>query len=114
MHATAIVRRDGEELEIDALDLVPGDIVVLRDQATAPADIFLLCGDAVVDEAMLTGESVPVFKVAPTPSEFMNLSYEFGRTLSLANVPSHALISGGTTISLARGRAEAVVVATGF
>ena len=44
---------------------MPGDIVNLIEPplATLPADIFLLSGDAIVNESMLTGESVPVTKI---------------------------------------------------
>jgi cation-transporting P-type ATPase 13A2 len=42
--------------------LVPGDIVNLRQLSLFPCDMFLLSGDAIVNESMLTGESVPVSK----------------------------------------------------
>lgn len=46
-------------------DLVPGDIVSLSDFGLSlfPADMLLLSGDAIVNESMLTGESVPVNKI---------------------------------------------------
>ena len=49
----------------DSSELVPGDIVNLSTSyfSTIPADLFLLSGDAIVNESMLTGESVPVSKV---------------------------------------------------
>jgi cation-transporting P-type ATPase 13A2 len=45
--------------------LVPGDVVNLSSSSlsTVPADMFLLSGDAIVNESMLTGESVPVSKI---------------------------------------------------
>ncbi|KAH7915166.1 hypothetical protein BJ138DRAFT_1122835 [Hygrophoropsis aurantiaca] len=55
---------DGNWVEHDSSDLVPGDIVnlsLLR-SPLFPADMFLLSGDAIVNESMLTGESVPVSK----------------------------------------------------
>lgn len=76
------VIRDGEELEIDSSYIVPGDIVMLEAGDKVPADGRLL--EAVnlkVDEAALTGESVPVEKhTAPLPSdtplaERRNLAY---------------------------------------
>lgn len=59
----AKVRRDGQEKEIDVTDLVPGDIVLLEEGAKVPGDIRLLEVSALtVNEASLTGESVPVTK----------------------------------------------------
>ncbi|KAH9894751.1 Ca-transporting ATPase [Cubamyces lactineus] len=59
------VYRDGAWLECDSSALVTGDVVDLIDPplATLPADMFLLSGDAIVNESMLTGESVPVSKI---------------------------------------------------
>lgn len=50
--------------ECNSTDLVPGDVVNLvhPPQTVFPADLFLLAGDAIVNESMLTGESVPVSK----------------------------------------------------
>ena len=57
------VLRDGAWTEIDAKDLVPGDIIRLRLGDILPADIKLMEGDyLLVDEAALTGESLPVEK----------------------------------------------------
>jgi len=51
---------------VESSDLIPGDVVNLSDPALSifPCDILLLSGDAIVNESMLTGESVPVSKVA--------------------------------------------------
>ncbi|KAI9059114.1 Ca-transporting ATPase [Trametes sanguinea] len=59
------VYRDSTWIECDSSELVPGDIVDLIEPplATLPADMFLLSGDAIVNESMLTGESVPVSKI---------------------------------------------------
>jgi cation-transporting ATPase 13A3/4/5 len=50
----------------DSTDLVPGDIINLSESQSNffPADMFLLSGDTIVNESMLTGESVPVSKFA--------------------------------------------------
>ncbi|HHJ15764.1 MAG TPA: HAD family hydrolase [Gammaproteobacteria bacterium] len=59
------VLRDGDSYEIDARELVPGDIVLLESGDRIPADLRLLaCHDLEVDEALLTGESEAVHKQA--------------------------------------------------
>lgn len=57
------VIRNGEEHEIDAANLVPGDIVRLTQGDRVPADgRFVFANDTQIDEAILTGESLPVEK----------------------------------------------------
>ena len=57
---TALARRDGEWVKLPAADLVPGDAVRLPLGALVPADARLVSGSVMVDQSMLTGESVPV------------------------------------------------------
>ncbi|MEI9964839.1 MAG: HAD-IC family P-type ATPase [Caulobacteraceae bacterium] len=56
----AAVRRDGAWTTVPAAQLVPGDLVKLSLGAVAPADVHLLDGSVLLDQSMLTGESVPV------------------------------------------------------
>jgi H+-transporting ATPase len=59
----ARVKRDGQWTEVDAADLVPGDVVRLRLGDVMPADAKLLEGNYLsVDQSALTGESLPVTK----------------------------------------------------
>ena len=59
----ARVRRDGNVVEIDSRELVPGDIVLLEAGDVVPADMRLLeAASLKIEEAALTGESVPVEK----------------------------------------------------
>jgi P-type Mg2+ transporter len=58
-----LVKRDSASVLLEIAELVPGDIVILKEGDIVPADIKLLYADNVeVDESQLTGESVPVAK----------------------------------------------------
>ncbi|MHA2494891.1 MAG: heavy metal translocating P-type ATPase [Candidatus Hodarchaeales archaeon] len=59
---TARVVRDGQELEIDVDDVVVGDLVMVRPGEKIPVDGRVVEGQSSVDESMITGESIPVFK----------------------------------------------------
>ena len=59
-----VVVRDGKEQKIPAIDLTPGDIVILEEGDNIPADLRIIQSlDLNVDESALTGESLPVEKV---------------------------------------------------
>jgi calcium-translocating P-type ATPase len=98
---TARVRRDGALAEIDAGELVPGDVVELETGMRVPADIRLLEALALsADESLLSGESLPVGKssVATVPAE-----------AGLGDRPT--MLHAGTMIT--EGRGAGVVVETG-
>lgn len=59
---TAIVEKNGTELEILASELSIGDIIIVKPGMTIAADGDVVSGSASVDESMLTGESMPVEK----------------------------------------------------
>ncbi|MGT2934405.1 cation-translocating P-type ATPase [Streptococcus castoreus] len=64
----ARIRRDGHVIEVDSKELVPGDIVLLEAGDVVPADMRLLEVNSLkIEEAALTGESVPVEKDLSTP-----------------------------------------------
>src|SRR5574337_1125576 len=99
---TATALRDREEREIPARALVPGDVVLVRAGDKIPADVRLI--EAVnlqVDEAALTGESVPVDKHA---APLTNGELALGDRKNMAYA--------GTVATYGRGRA--MVVATGM
>ena len=56
----ATVKRDGKWSNIDASNLVPGDMVLLATGSAIPADCRINEGTIDVDQAALTGESLPV------------------------------------------------------
>jgi len=92
--ATATVMRDGARKELPANEVVPGDILLLASGARVAADARMLESSALeVDEAALTGESLPVFK-APE-----------GRT------DASRIVLEGSDVTTGKGRA--VVVAVG-
>ncbi|MDK6028978.1 cation-transporting P-type ATPase [Ignisphaera sp. 4213-co] len=97
----ARVIRGGREVEIPSTDLVPGDIVLLREGDRVPADIRLIeSNDLEVDESPLTGESTPVEKDA-------NVVLDPSTPVS----DRVNMVFMGTYI--VRGSAKGVVVATG-
>jgi len=57
---TALARRDGRWIKLAAAELVPGDAIKLPLGALVPADARIASGAVMVDQSMLTGESVPV------------------------------------------------------
>ncbi|KAH8828068.1 P-type ATPase [Flagelloscypha sp. PMI_526] len=64
---------NNEWVEQDSTHLIPGDIVDLSRSPPPllPADLFLISGDAIVNESMLTGESVPVSKMPAKAEDFI-------------------------------------------
>ncbi|XP_071515717.1 polyamine-transporting ATPase 13A3-like isoform X7 [Panulirus ornatus] len=99
------------EVEIITADLVPGDIVVLPSTGcTMPCDAVLISGNAIVNESMLTGESIPVTKTPVTVSEENEI-------YSVEKHKRHTLFCGTSVIQTRYyGNAQvlAVVVRTGF
>jgi H+-transporting ATPase len=57
---SALVRRDGEWVRLPASEVVPGDAIRLPLGALVPADAHIVSGSVMVDQSMLTGESIPV------------------------------------------------------
>jgi len=95
----AIVLRDGQRREVDASTLVPGDVVHLQAGDKVPADLRLLHAKNLrIDEAILTGESVPVEKGLDPPAAEVPLGDR--RTMAYS----------GTLVTFGRG--HGVVVAT--
>lgn len=103
--ATSKVIREGKQLTIRSEELVPGDIIVLEAGDSVPADARILeCASMKVEEAALTGESLPVTKTE------MALKAENNKDISLGDRKN--MVYMGSTVVYGRGRA--VITATGM
>ena len=102
MKTIARVRRDGQAIEIDAEELVPGDVVLVEAGNRVPADgRMLVAATLEIEEAALTGESLPVGKqTEPVAGEDVPL----GDRICMAYMNT----------SVTRGRGEYVVTDTGM
>ncbi|HEX5108765.1 MAG TPA: cation-translocating P-type ATPase [Vicinamibacterales bacterium] len=99
--ADAAVIRNGERRSIRAAEIVPGDIILIEEGDTIPADGRLLESAALqTAEAALTGESLPVSKDTGAIADDVSLG------------DRHNMIYSGTTATYGRGKA--VVTATGM
>lgn len=59
---TATILRDGHEQEVNASDILSGDIVIIKPGQSIPVDGIITQGEGTLDQAAITGESVPVEK----------------------------------------------------
>src|SRR5215203_4320064 len=97
----ATVLRDGERQSVPAAELVPGDVVLIEEGDTIPADARLIGSTALQTmEASLTGESVPVSKDVSPVEEEVGLG------------DRRNMVFSGTASTYGRGKA--VVTATGM
>ena len=103
--ATSKVLRDGRQITLRSEELVPGDVIILEAGDAVPADARILESASMkIEEAALTGESVPVSKV----SEALALDGE--KDIPLGDRKN--MVYMGSTVVYGRGRA--VVVGTGM
>ena len=94
---TTIVLRDSKKEEINAENLVVGDIVILEEGDTIPADLRLIeTYNLKIDESSITGESLPVTKTSDIDTENKNNNIAYMNT------------------GVSHGRAKGVVVQTGM
>ncbi|MDP2672084.1 MAG: HAD-IC family P-type ATPase, partial [Candidatus Daviesbacteria bacterium] len=96
------VLRDGKELVIPDYEVVPGDVVILQEGDKVPADARIIeSNNLTVNEAAMTGESLPVQKRTDVLS-----------TLNLPTADQRNMVFKGTNI--VAGNGKAIVVATGL
>ncbi|WFD25838.1 hypothetical protein MNAN1_000805 [Malassezia nana] len=117
------VLRDGAWVWADSSELVPGDVYDASEPSLTalPADSVLLSGDAIVNESMLTGESVPISKqpldervVQTLPTTHSDLAAHLAKHFLFAGTKVVRIrpVLGGTGTD--EGVAKAMVVRTGF
>lgn len=103
--AQSKVIRDGKQISISSEDLVVGDIIVLEAGDAVPADARIIeCASMKIEEAALTGESVPVDKRVEA------FEVESGGDIALGD-RKNMVFMGSTVVY---GRGKAVVTATGM
>lgn len=92
------VYRSKKWIPITSFELLPGDIVSITrgsdSSHVVPCDMLILSGSAVVNEAMLTGESVPLMKEAITTLQMSELETQ----LSIKNTHKSHILFGGTRV----------------
>ena len=91
---TARVERDGQLVEIDVGRLVPGDVFIVRPGESVPVDGEVIEGASSVNEAMLTGESMPVAKRAADPVFAATANGEGMLRCRATGVGEHTLLAG--------------------
>ena len=103
--ATTKTLRDGQMVILESENLVVGDIILLEAGDAVPADARIIeCASLKVEEAALTGESVPVNKIVDKLEQKDNKDILLGDRKNMLYMGS----------SVAYGRAKAVVIATGM
>ena len=103
--AQSKVIRDGKQISIPSEDLVVGDIIILEAGDAVPADARILeCASMKIEEAALTGESVPVDKKTDALTASANGDVALGDRKNM-------VFMGSTVVY---GRGKAIVVATGM
>lgn len=103
--ATSKVLRDGHQITVRSEELVPGDVIILEAGDAVPADARILESASMkIEEAALTGESVPVTKHDQV------LTAENGKDVPLGDRKN--MVYMGSTVVYGRGRA--VITATGM
>ncbi|XP_078523096.1 putative cation-transporting ATPase 13A4 [Lissotriton helveticus] len=117
VHNSVIVtvcQKDGDCKEVESRHLVPGDVILLPGKKLyLPCDAILINGSCIVDEGMLTGESVPVKKI-PLPNINNSVPWKIH---SKEDYKKHILFCGTELIQSKTSRmepAKAVVLQTGF
>jgi len=103
---SATVLRDGRELIVQDIELIPGDIIILQEGEKVSADARIISANTLkIDEASLTGESGPVTKTdAVLPSESLGVADQKNMIFK----GTHILSGNGTAVIVATGLATEI------
>lgn len=106
-----------EQRDIISEDLIPGDVIIIRSSTTMQCDAALLNGNVIVNESMLTGESIPVTKVQIPYFQSSADHPALGETFNVREHNRFILFSGTSVIQTryyGAGDVRAVVLRTGI
>ena len=91
---TARVERDGQLVEVPVASMIPGDIFIVRGGEAVPVDGEVIEGVSALNEAMLTGESLPVAKAAGDKLYAATVNGDGLLRCRATGVGSHTLLAG--------------------
>jgi magnesium-transporting ATPase (P-type) len=105
LSATATVLRNGQKVSVPADEVVPGDVIFILSGDRVPADLRLVGSTNLqVQEAILTGESLPVSKAALPPGGVRE-DAPLGDRLNMCFSGTMAVYGAGTGVAVATGDA---------
>ena len=131
----ALVRRDGEWVRLPAAELVPGDAIRLPLGALVPADATIVSGSVLVNQSMLTGESVPVDAgpgnqvyagsmvrrgqaiaevTATGPKTYFGRAAELVRVARAASTEQAAIFAATRNLALVNGTVAVLIIAYAY
>lgn len=90
---TALVLREGSEIEIAIADVVSGDLVIIKPGARIPVDGVIIAGLSYIDESMITGEPIPVEKSVGTTISAGTINTNGHLTMKATKVGSETLLA---------------------
>jgi H+-transporting ATPase len=132
---TALVRRDGEWVRVPASEVVPGDAIRMALGALVPADARIVSGSVMVDQSMLTGESIPVDAnsgsqvyagslvrrgqaiaevMATGPKTYFGRAAELVRTARPASTEQAAIFAATRNLAVVNGTVAVAIVVSAY
>jgi len=99
VHVFRITKGERQKMIISSSELVPGDLIEIPEGVSMPCDAILLNGSCIMNEAMLTGESIPVVKNAlPRNDNLYSLKDDKQYTLYAGTKCIQARFNQGTAV----------------